>query len=125
MEKQKQSYALATPEMVNKLVDDFYSDTFSKMDFLLKNIAGFNKSEIDVEKIVADKAADRERLIGVISEYEDELAQMLDLATVLLEHRSTEHGNNDGNLDGYINYLLEKNIEVLPDIIEIIQMLKK
>ena len=92
------------------------------MDFLLQSIAAVNRPEIDVEKIVADTIAGREKLVMNVSAYEDELVRMMDLATVILERHNQ---GTDENMEEYINYLLEKNIAILPDIIEIIQLLKK
>lgn len=122
MKTQKIDYNLATPEMVNKFIEDYYVADVQKMEVLLNGIAAGNKAEVDVDRIVADTIAVREKLAGNISEYEDELVRMVDLATVLQGRRST--GSDDNN-DEYINYLLRKNISILPDIIEIIQLLKK
>ena len=122
MKKHEKDYTLATPEMVDKIIEEHYAEDFQEMEFLLQSIAAVNRPEIDVEKIVADTIAGREKLVMNVSVYEDELVKMLDLATVILERHN--HGN-DENLEEYVNYLLEKNIAILPDIIEIIQLLKK
>lgn len=122
MKTQKIDCNLATPEMVNKFIENYYAADVQKMEVLLNGIAAGNKAEVDVDRIVADTIAVREKLAGNISEYEDELVRMVDLATVLQGRRST--GSDDNN-DEYINYLLRKNISILPDIIEIIQLLKK
>lgn len=122
MAMQKKSLNIVTDEIADQLIKEHYSAATEKMDTLLKEYAASNKPSVDVERVVADTIENRKELLTKINYYEDELVRMLDLASVLSEqYRKT--GNR--NMDEYVNYLLKKNMDILPDIIEIIQFLKK
>ncbi len=122
MKMQKKNQDLITPEMVDRIIEEHYAAGADEVEVLLQSIAAIRKPEVDVEQIVADTISNREKLAENISEYEDELVRMLDLATVLSERRNKK---TDDDVDAYVNYLLDRIMMVLPDIIEIIQLLKK
>lgn len=122
MENRKKDYTVATPEMVYQIIDEHFAADVSAMEVLLQSAAAINKPAVDVDEITADIKMNRAKLAENVNAYEDELVKMLDLATVLHERRNSEPSEN---LDRYINYLLEKNAVILPDVIEIIQLLKK
>lgn len=122
MENKKKDYTVATPEMVDQIIDEHFASDVSAMEVLIQSAAAINKPAVDVDEITADIKMNREKLAENVNAYEDELVKMLDLATALHERRKSEPSEN---LDGYINYLLEKNAVILPDVIEIIQLLKK
>lgn len=122
MENKKKDYTVATPEMVDQIIDEHFSADIRDMEVMLQSVAAIKKTSVDVDEIVADIKMNREKLAENVSVYEDELVKMLDLATALHERRNSEPSEN---LDGYISYLLEKNAVILPDVIEIIQLLKK
>lgn len=122
MDKMKKDQKTATPEMVNRFIEEYYAADSERMDLLLNNFTELNKPEINIEQIVSDILADRNEMVKNVRQYEDELVRLVDLSTVLSEWGSETEG---GSREQYINYLLEKNKEILPDIIEIIQFLKK
>lgn len=122
MAMQKKSLNTVTDEIADQLIKEHYSAATEKMDTLLKEYAVSNRPSVDVERIVADTIENRKELLTKINYYEDELVRMLDLASVLSE-RYSKTGNK--NMDEYVEYLLKKNMDILPDIIEIIQFLKK
>lgn len=122
MKNKKNAYMPATQEMVDYFIEEQYAAHCRKIDMFLKDYATSNQTEIDVTKIVEDLVSERNNLAANISYYENELVRMLDLATVLSEYKNK---NKEENVDKYIGYLLEKNKEILPEIIELIQLLKK
>ena len=122
MKKGKLEEKIVTTEMVDQLIKKHYETDSDKIEILLKQYAVLNRPEINAGKIVSDFDTGRNEMIKNVDRYEDELVRMLDLATVLSECRTE---NNTDNIGQYISFLLEKNMEILPDIIEMIQLLKK
>lgn len=122
MKKGKLEEKIVTTEMVDQLIKKHYETDSDKIEILLKQYAVVNRPEINAGKIVTDFDTGRNEMIKNVDRYEDELVRMLDLATVLSECRTE---NNADNIEQYISFLLDKNMEILPDIIEIIQLLKK
>ena len=122
MKKGKLEEKIVTTEMVDQLIKKHYETDSDKIEILLKQYAVLNRPEINAGKIVSDFDTGRNEMIKNVDRYEDELVRMLDLATVLSECRTE---NNTDNIGQYISFLLDKNMEILPDIIEMIQLLKK
>lgn len=122
MKKGKLEEKIVTTEMVDQLIKKHYETDSDKIEILLKQYAVLNRPEINAGKIVSDFDTGRNEMIKNVDRYEDELVRMLDLATVLSECRTE---NNADNIEQYISFLLDKNMEILPDIIEMIQLLKK
>ena len=122
MKKGKLEEKKVTTEMVEQLIRKHYETDSDKIEILLKQYAVLNRPEINAGKIVRDFDTGRNEMIKNEDRYEDELVWMLDLATVLSECRTE---NNTDNIEQYISFLLDKNMEILPDIIEMIQLLKK
>ena len=122
MKKGKLEEKIVTTEMVDQLIKKHYETDSDKIEILLKQYAVLNRPEINAGKIVSDFDTGRNEMIKNVDRYEDELVRMLDLATVLSEWRTE---NNTDNIGQYISFLLDKNMEILPDIIEMIQLLKK
>ena len=116
------NYEIATSDMLDALIDNYYAADYQKMDLLMKSIAVFNKKDIEINKLVANVLSNREIIKCDLNEYENKLVQMVDLSTVLSEKLKSE---NQQELQSFINYLIEKNKEILPEIIEILQLLKK
>ena len=122
MKKGKLEEKIVTTKMVDQLIKKHYETDSDKIEILLKQYAVLNRPEINAGKIVSDFDTGRNEMIKNVDRYEDELVRMLDLATVLSECRTE---NNTDNIGQYISFLLDKNMEILPDIIEMIQLLKK
>ncbi len=122
MKKGKLEEKIVTTEMVDQLIKKHYETDSDKIELLLKQYVVLNRPEINAGKIVSDFDTGRNEMIKNVDRYEDELVRMLDLATVLSECRTE---NNADNIEQYISFLLYKNMEILPDIIEMIQLLKK
>ena len=122
MKKGKLEEKIVTTELVDQLIKKHYETDSDKIEILLKQYAVLNRPEINAGKIVSDFDTGRNEMIKNVDRYEDELVRMLDLATVLSECRTE---NNTDNIGQYISFLLDKNMEILPDIIEMIQLLKK
>lgn len=122
MRNQKNNCVIVTPEMVDQLIEEYYSSDVQRAETLLQSIALVREAEVDVDRIVTDMISERKKLADNVSWYEDELVKMMDLSAVILEHCNT---GTAFDKEPYISYLLGKNLTLLPDIIEMIQLLKK
>lgn len=118
MKEGKKENVIASSEQVDKLINDYYAADYQKMDYLLKGVSAECETKVNIDEIITKTNFQRETARKDISRYEDELVQMTDLATILSETQIKD-------MQEYVNYLIEKNMEVLPDIIDIIQLLKK
>lgn len=118
----KIGYKKITPDIIDKLIGDYYANECQEMDRLVKNFVETIRPQIEVDKIIGRQLTERQSIKIDLNEYEDQIVKMLDLATIL----SDRNCDCDESMRAAItDYLIEKNKTILPDIIEIIQLAKK
>ena len=114
---------MVTKENVAQLINAYYEKEHDPIEGLLKQVAKeMPKQELDIQQVLETIMQNRKALSKNINFYEKELAEITSLSLVL----SSEHHNltKDRYME-YICYLLQSIDEILPDVLELIQLLKQ
>lgn len=113
---------MVTKENVAQLINAYYEKEHDPIEGLLKQVAKeMPKQGLDIQQVLETIMQNRKALAKNINFYEKELAEITSLSLVL----SSDHHNltKDRYME-YICYLLQSIDEVLPDVLELIQLLK-
>lgn len=113
---------MVTKENVVQLINAYYEQAHDPIEDLLRQVAReLPKKEIDMEQVLENTRHNRIALAKNIKVYEKELAEITGLSLAL---SSNHHNLTEEHYMEYVRYLLESIDEIIPDILEVIQLLK-
>lgn len=113
---------MMTKENVAKFIREYYEQQDSVISQLLKEFAKeVPKEAINIQKILDETIQNRSLLRKNIDAYEEQLVEIIDLSFIL---SSNNHNLPEGLYADYMEYLLQRMNETIPEVLELIQLLK-
>ena len=117
-----ENFSMMTKENVAKFIREYYEQQDSTIHQLLKEfVKEIPKEAIDFQKILAETIQSRSLLRKNIDAYEEQLVEIIDLSFIL---SSNNHNLPEELYADYMEYLLQRINKTIPDVLEMIQMLK-